>query len=384
MEEWDESDEYFDCESEMSSNVSSEGIPDLPGATTSTPHPGPKKVGSLCDLSNVSVFRLSEEEEDGQFDFLGGTRNMRRTKCIIYSSDSDNNVIPEEAAVRWREKTVSVVKFVDDQTAAEKLDISNCIKMCIIGRNIGVKRAMGSERQFRTIERNAECIGMKVNTAKTQLLCVSAVRSFTPEPYIVGALGTRIECCESLKCLGFHFSNRSTARNHVACLLDKLRKRVWSLRHLRKSGFKQPELVKVYCAMIRPVAEYCSVVYHTLITAEESDRLDRFKAQCLKNIYGRKMSYRAMLKKAEITRLSERRQETFDKFAERAAHSDKFRKWFPVYHSRAGNNRKKLLYKEYHARTDRLYFSPLYVMRRRLNGRTKERIRSRARTFVTS
>ena len=55
-----------------------------------------------------------------------------------------------------------------------------------------------------------------------------------------------------------------------------------SLRHLRKSGFKQPELVKVYTAMIRPVAEYCSCVFHTLITEDESKRLDHFKSLCLK------------------------------------------------------------------------------------------------------
>ena len=61
---------------------------------------------------------------------------------------------------------------------------------------------------------------------------------------------------------------------------------MWSIRHLRKSGFKQEELVKEYIAIIRPVAEYCSTVYHTLITEEESQKLDMFESQCLKNIYG--------------------------------------------------------------------------------------------------
>ena len=73
------------------------------------------------------------------------------------------------------------------------------------GRKIGVKLAMKSEAQFRTIEENAERIGMKVNTNKTQLLCFSIAKSFTPEPYIVDSVGNRIECCDSLKSLGFNF-----------------------------------------------------------------------------------------------------------------------------------------------------------------------------------
>lgn len=368
-----DNDSFYDCNSDSTIDSFTDNVPD---AVTSTPLPN----RTICQQSfEVSVFRLSEEEDDRHFAFTRNAVNRRAPKCIIYSSDSDNNYIPEVAAARWKEKDIKVIKYVDDQTSAEKLDVSNAIKMTVNGRKIGVKRALKSERQFRTIERNAEQIGMKVNNLKTQLLCVSAARSFTPEPYIIDSQGNRIDSCDSMKCLGFHFSNRPTARHHVSCLLDKLRKRVWSLRHLRKSGFKQPELVKVYTAMIRPVAEYCSCVFHTLITEDESKRLDHFESQCLKNIFGRRLSYRAMLKKAEIVSLSTRRMEAFDKFAEKAAASPRFRKWFPTYHSRANNNRNTMLYKEYHAKTDRLYYSPLFVMRRRMNGKINEPIRSRVR-----
>ena len=37
------------------------------------------------------------------------------------------------------DKDIAVVKYVDDQTLSEKLDVSNSIKMCINGRNIVVK-----------------------------------------------------------------------------------------------------------------------------------------------------------------------------------------------------------------------------------------------------
>ena len=343
---------------------------------TSTPMQGTARRPPCPDVSD-SPFKLSQDDTQ-QFVLMKNTVNTRKPKCIVYSSESDNDYpIPEVAASNWTDKDVLVVKYVDDQTSSEKLDVSNSIKMTINGRKIGVKRAMKSEVQFRTIEENATRIGMKVNCNKTQLLCVSAAKSFTPEPYILDSNSNRIECCSSLKCLGFNFSDKPNARHHIECLNKKLRQRIWALRHLRKAGFSQADLVKVYTAMIRPVSEYCCQVYHTLITEEESVKLDRFESHCLRNIYGSRLSYEKMLKKAEIERLSIRRQILFDNFAEKAAASHRFRKWFPAYTSRRTSSRAVTKYKEYRAKTDRLYFSPLFVMRRRLNGKTDMPIRSR-------
>ena len=52
---------------------------------------------------------------------------------------------------------------------------------------------------------------------------------------------------------------------------------MWSIRHLRRVEFKKDELVSVYTVMIRPVAEYYSVVFYTLIPEVESQILDIWK-----------------------------------------------------------------------------------------------------------
>ena len=46
---------------------------------------------------------------------------------------------------------------------------------------------------------------------------------------------------DEMKCLVFNFSTRPDARCHVKCLKEKLRKKIWSIRHLRKADL----LVKV-------------------------------------------------------------------------------------------------------------------------------------------
>ena len=120
------------------------------------------------------------------------------------------------------------------------------------------------------------------------------------------------------------------------------------------------------------------------MTEEESVLLDRFESHCLKNIYGHRISYEKMLDKAGLEKLSIRRQSCFDKFAQKASESHRFRKWFPRHISRRRSSRVVQEFKELYARTDRLYFSPLYVMRRRLNGKTSQPIRSRVRWIKNS
>ena len=56
-----------------------------------------------------------------------------------------------------------------------------------------------------------------------------------------------------------------------------------------------PDLVKVYVSMIRPVADYCSSVFHPLITKNDSDELQRILAQALNGIFGSRLSYATLL-----------------------------------------------------------------------------------------
>ena len=58
--------------------------------------------------------------------------------------------------------------------------------------------------------------------------------------------------------------------------------------------------------------------------------------------------------------------ELCDKFAEKAAGSGRFG-WFPERTGRSGRHGET--YQEFPARTDRLFNSPLFYMRRRLNGK---------------
>ena len=72
-----------------------------------------------------------------------------------------------------------------------------------------------------------------------------------------------------MKVLGFLLDSHPTVHAHVAALQVRLRDTVWILRHLKIAGISETELATVYRTDVRPVLEYCAVVYHTMLRDEQ-------------------------------------------------------------------------------------------------------------------
>ena len=212
----------------------------------------------------------------------------------------------------------------------------------------------------------AEARGMVVNKKKTQVLCMSDAQNYKASAYLLDADGARIESGERLKVLGFHLDSRPTVHAHINALKARMRDTTWVLRHLKLAGFNEKELATVYCTVVRPVLDYCAVVYHPMLSDEQDQAVERLQAKALKNIYGYTDSYAEMRRKAGITTHRDRRIALCDKFAEKAAANPRFG-WFPLRTGRSGRHAET--YQEMPARTDRLFNSPLFYYRRRLNGK---------------
>ena len=120
---------------------------------------------------------------------------------------------------------------------------------------------------------------MKWNEGKTRMLCISSTRSYEPKPFLNTFENTEFVLVENMKILGFHFNNEPNVRYNMQILQCKFKCQVWSLRHLKQNGFKQSELVRVYTEMIRPVAKYCSSVFHSMVKAADSHELERIHTQ---------------------------------------------------------------------------------------------------------
>ena len=262
----------------------------------------------------------------------------------------------------WLDLPLEVIKYVDDNLILEKL----CLDGLVIdeeGRKVA--QAVRTQNLFRQITRIARQKGMKVNSLKTMLLCISDSRTYEAGAYILDSDGNAIESGRTMKILGVHFSSRPDVSAQVEAICRKFRSRIWYLRHLHHNGFSQEELLRVYKTTILPCHDYCSTVFHSSLTLSQSIVLERLQAKALEAIYGFEPSYRELMTKADLTTLRARREDREIKFAQRCLASRRFSKWFPS--REETSTRGSGGYLEKFARCCRCYNSPLYNMRRRLN-----------------
>ena len=235
------------------------------------------------------------------------------------------------------------------------------------GRTIKIKQDNRSQNMFRRVVERATARGMVVNSGKTKDLCISNAQMYKAVSFLLDNDGRLLESGESLKVLGFYFDSRPTCYAHVEALKKRMREKVWVLRHLGRAGFSQLELVTVYKSVIRPTLDYCSVVYHSMLTDYQDQTIERLQSQALKSIYGFGVSYSDMREMTRIPTLRARRIELVDKFIDKARSNPRYDRWFPRRTGRQGSNREEYL--ELTARTDRLNNTPLIFFRRRLNGK---------------
>ena len=266
----------------------------------------------------------------------------------------------------WLDLPLEVIKYVDDNLILEKLCLDGLV---IDEEGKKVAHAVRTQNLFRQIVRIAELKGMKVNSLKTMLLCISDSRTYEAGAYFLDSQGNRLDSGKTMKILGLHFSSRPDVSAQVDSICRKFRSRIWYLRHLHHNGFSEDELLRVYKSTILPCHDYCSSVFHSSLTLSQTIVLERLQAKALKAIYGNEPSYRELMEKADLTTLRARREDREIRFAEKCVTSPRFSKWFPL--RGETNTRNSGGYLEKFARCCRCYNSPLYSMRRRLNRKVR-------------
>ena len=170
-----------------------------------------------------------------------------------------------------------------------------------------------------------------------------------------------------MKILGFVFGERPSVYEHINYVCQKFKKAIWSVTHIKRAGIDTKTMITVYCSMLRPIIEFCSPVYHSLLTEELDKKLEDLQKMALKLIYGFNISYDNLLQKAGISSLKARREAAFLNFTKSLLLNDRYVDWFPVTEDTHVNLRNKKHYTEFYARTERMYNSPLYSMRRAMN-----------------
>ena len=265
----------------------------------------------------------------------------------------------------WQRALIQVLKYVDDNILHEKLNFDT---VPTDGYGFRVKLAARTQNLFREIVRWATSCGMKVNTDKTFCLLISEIKSYNPAAYFFDSEGNKVSSGQTMTILGFDFSSDPDMGAQVRRIKRGFTSRIWILRHLGHVGFSQVDLLRVYKSVLLPVHDYCSCVFNSTLTLTQSNALERLQAQALKAIYGYEYSYRSLLETTGLETLKARRDRRCEKFASKCLANPRYRDWFPLSQEPLRATRHRKQYQEHFARTKRLYNSPIYDMRRRLNG----------------
>ena len=136
---------------------------------------------------------------------------------------------------------------------------------------------------------------------------------------------------------------------------------------LKRFAMPQQDLVTVYVSYIRPILEYCCVVWHSSLTLSQESQIEHIQKRALRSILGpRYESYQHALAVCNLISLKDRRGDLCFKFATLLSrdHLD----WLPERQSSHRNLRHSNRFREIKCRTERYRKSALPFLVRLLNN----------------
>ena len=207
-------------------------------------------------------------------------------------------------------------KYVDNLTSTEEIerDAGSYVSSGVLKgkRYIEYYHASKSEENLNRITACCEERGLKVHAKKTQLLAISSNRNRAK--VWIQAGWESINSSGSLKLLGFMFSERPDVALQVENLISGATKWMFVLRSYSKFlPGKDP--TELYSFLVRLVLKYSSLTYHSILTKQQENDLEKIKKLCLRCIFGYKKSYEELLSELGLSSLEARREIAVLKFA---------------------------------------------------------------------
>ena len=257
--------------------------------------------------------------------------------------------------------------YVDDTTLFDAVGTNQAVKHLTVGTPTKEFREFALRDDFQELSRRAEDIGMRINHIKMQLLVISPRNGYSTGA-AMDVNDVEIRSVDRLKLVGFTFGSKPNAHAHVEALGLRFRTKIWMLYNLRKAGFKRRLLFKLYCCYLRSILEYCSVVYHALLTGGQAEALEKMHRHAVRICYRFDENIAEVMQENCIESLMARRERRCDTFIRKSLANPRFGpRWFSSRPpgERVLRRRREIL--EPRAATLRRFKSPLAFMTRRAN-----------------
>ena len=183
-----------------------------------------------------------------------------------------------------------------------------------------------------------------------------------------------IDVIDSTRLLGTIISNDLTWDLNTASLVKKANARMELLRKVASFSTPTNDLKEIYILFVRSILEQSATVWHSSLTQENIDDLERVQKSALKIILQDKYrTYKQGLAQLNLETLVDRRENLCLNFALKCVKHEKLRHMFPINDKTHGmETRTEEKFEVQFAKTGRLQKSPIIFMQKLLNENAKK------------
>ena len=299
----------------------------------------------------------------------GGGPQGATLGLLEYSSQSNHNADCVSLEDRF--------KFVDDLSVLETI---NLLAVGLASHNVRLQvpsdvpednsiipaHNLKSQKWLEEIEKWTTNQKMIINSKKTKAM----IFNFSDSQFMTRLTlkGEKIDIIDSTKLLGTIVSDNLKWDLNTKDLVKRANQRMEILRKVAGFCDSQQDLKEIYILFVRSILEQSAVVWHSSLTDENRQNLERVQKSALRLILGHNYtSYQSGLNKIGLQTLDERREEICLNFARKCVKNEQFKQMFPLNKQTNMKTRHKEKYKVQFANTDRLQKSPIIYMQKLLN-----------------
>ena len=294
---------------------------------------------------------------------------------LEYLSQTNNNVdfIPPDERY----------KFIDDLTT---LEIVNLLSVGLTSYNFKTHIAsnipthnqvipaqnLKSQEYLEKLNKWSEDNKMMLNLDKTKTMIINYTDNykFTTNLHLSDK---NIEVVSKTKLLGVILTNDLKWSANTNYLIKKAYACMRMIHKLVEFDMPTSEMVLIYILYIRSIIEQSCQIWHSSLTQEDSDNLERVQKTALKTILGNDyISYEDALSETDLSTLSERRDALCLKFAVKSHKCSKTSDMFPLNRVISNTRLPQEKFQVFRGNTSRFDKSAIPYMQKLLNEHFKE------------
>ena len=183
----------------------------------------------------------------------------------------------------------------------------------------------------------------------------------------------QIDVIDSTRLLGTIITNNLCWDLNTATIVRKANARMELIRRVAEFGTPIEDMKEIYILFVRSILEQSATVWHSSLTQENIQDLERVQKSATKIILNdSEMQYEKRLAKLGLETLSSRRETLCLNFAIKCTKSEKVKNMFPLNEKRHDmETRNEDKFKVQFANTTRLKNSPIVYMQKLLNENEK-------------